>query len=39
MRELQARKRDLAALIETPDGETGPALSASDIDHLLAPLG
>jgi superfamily II DNA or RNA helicase len=36
---LQARKRDLAALVQDADGATGPALDARDIDALLAPVG
>jgi SNF2 family DNA or RNA helicase len=35
---LQARKRDLAALVQAADGASGPALEAGDIDALLAPL-
>jgi superfamily II DNA or RNA helicase len=38
IRELQARKRDLAAFIET-EGTQGGGLDEADVDMLLAPLG
>jgi SNF2 family DNA or RNA helicase len=36
--DMQARKRDLASLVQDADGMTGPALDAQDIDTLLAPV-
>jgi hypothetical protein len=35
---MQARKKDLASLVQQAEAGQGPALTEDDIDQLLAPL-
>jgi SNF2 family DNA or RNA helicase len=37
--DMQARKRDIAALVQTAEEGGGSAFSEADVDALLAPIG
>jgi len=36
--QMQARKKDLASVVQAAESGEGPALTQHDVDELLAPL-